>query len=317
MAKPKFDPNVYKTQKEQSGGDFPDVEPGIYICTLEKCYCQGSKGSGRLQVSFGYQIDPGDPNFKNQYVWSHIGIANQDGSANEQGYKILGIVMSALKIKYDPASDDFDKVLEGAVGTKVRLQLSKSNPNPDGICYDQIRIKQVLSTPQAPTPDAKTNQRPDVDDLDAASNGPASEPIEINPGDWIICQDDKLYKIIGLLDVNESEDGNQYMQVLPQGGKLPRDMVTKNCDEFKSKATPPKEEAPAPAQKRELDEVEELEEEEEAAPIKLAVGVKAKGTSSVSGKSVSGEVKEIVEDIVKISDGKTIFRCKKDTVEVL
>lgn len=324
MAKPKFDPNAFKSAKEAAGnGEFPEIETGIYIVELMKATEGEAKSSGRYQVSLGYQIDENDPNFKNQYIWEHIGLADSNGVINENGYKALAIRFNNLKIKFDPATDELATVLENAIGTKVRLQYTKAD-SPEG--FDKVRIKSCISTPQAKQPTAKENQ-PDIDDLDAATQ--SDEPqIELLPGMWIETLSGKKYRIINVLDVTESEDGNQYIQCIPQGGKAPKDMVTLNCDEFKeivadptAGATPPaakQEPAKTPPVNRELDEIEEAEEQEEVeeAP-QMTVGANAKGTSSVTGKTIQGTIRAIEGEIVKIGDGKQVARCKKDTVVLL
>lgn len=336
MAKPVFNRNLFGAKREENRSkEFPDVTSGTYIAYLRKAYIGESKGSGRLQASFGFQITDDDADFPNQYLWNHIGLTNSDGVDQEQGYNVLSVILSILRA---PDTGNPDNDLEAVIGSKVRLEYQAQDDKHE---YTSVKIKRLISGPDgaAAIEGYKSANVVAPEELDNSQ----AAPIDLVPGMWIKLNTGLEMEIVVLLEKDQSTDGKEYLMVKPVGGTMAQmvkvcleDVIdayparNSNVTEERPSQTQQPAATPSPAPKADeldgggFDEVveEDVIEEEPAAP-KLAVGMKVSGVSAKTGKGVVGNIVSFETDgtikvhYIRPEDGKTgASYLKPETVEI-
>lgn len=322
MAVPKFNAKLFQIKKEAQGdGSFPDVASGIYICKLEKCYSKVA-ASGRLNCCFGWQIDEDDPNYKNQYIWNFIGLTDAAGVDSEDGYNVLAIVLSQLKVKSD--AEDLDAILETAIGTKCRIDWTAPSEENQ---YSKLRIKKLISLPDGSEAVSayKADQAGNADETTVAAE---EQVVEIVPGMIGIHSTGARWEVIAVLEASESDDNQEYVTCKPVGGKLTQ-MKNIPLIEFTDFQNPepkgvtqekPSTPAPAPAATPSANELDNLPEEEgegEEESVGFTVGQAVTGISAKTGNTINGRYKETAADglIVVLNHENKIFRLKPESVK--
>ena len=322
MAKPQFNRNLFGAKRKESAEkEFPQVTSGIYNATIQKASVAHSKGSGRLQASFGFQIVEDDPDFPSQYLWNHIGLTDKEGNDQEKGYGVFATILSILRA---PDTGDIDADVESIVGTKVRIEYKA--PTDDNQ-YDSIRIKRVITLPDGSSAvDGYKNK--DVTAPEELDNN--AEAIELQPGMIVEMNTGEKLEIVVMLESEDSDDGKDYLMVKPIGGSAAQ--MKKICLEDVIDASMPEsqtgkitEERPSDtvqaASADDLDDNTAVEEEivEEAEPA-IEVGSKVSATSAKTGKGIVGTVANLDKDGLIVvhwqnDKGQTVASgCKPETV---
>ena len=153
MPKSRFSKDAFKQANEASkGGDFGDIEKGIYVATIEKAKMQETT-NGAYQACFGWQISNEDDRHPNAYVWWNQTLTNTNGKPNEIGLQQLNQAYYALSEgAFDPDDFQFDEsgevvndeeVHEKFFGSIAKIQIIPKGEF-NGQTQYQIRIKSII-----------------------------------------------------------------------------------------------------------------------------------------------------------------------------
>lgn len=149
------------------GGNFENIEDGLYFIEIEKCNRNVSKGeSGRNQISFQGKVTEGP--LKDKTHWWHYGL-DHDVS--------LSILLQHLRIlEYDTTTlgsmEDFDEICEdisqGRKVVKAQVVTSKKG-------YQNTKIQEFMGDIDEPT-EAPPAPAPEEEAAPEVAEEPAEEP---------------------------------------------------------------------------------------------------------------------------------------------
>lgn len=281
-----FSADAFKKAQASSGGDFPEIDPGLYIATLISAKLNNAKTSGRLQISFDWQIDEDDDLYPNQHLWDHLGLTNGEGETNQTGYEIFCRRLKDLGVSSDEFLENNTKVLNSLSGTRCRVQVKKSGD------FTNVWIDDLISSPNdGTTPDYDEDTFETHEDKDVNEES----KLEISTGTSCIAGEKQ-----GLVKFVDASAGKVLVE-FPGGGQELYD--AKDVSVITNEDTP----------KQEI-------------KAGLAVGqyVQALFNGKDGEESILGLIHEITEDgkvkvLVKGSngDGDKIYPCQKANVRAV
>src|SRR5688572_1611137 len=126
-------------QENKVNNPFVSVEDGFYILELTNFTMGKSKEKQRDQVVLEWEITEENDNYVGKKQYQIIGIDN------DEGYKILDIVLNTMGINGEIFAADPPGIMDKALGMKVKMEIKGKESG--GQVYTQYRIKRVLKSP--------------------------------------------------------------------------------------------------------------------------------------------------------------------------
>lgn len=323
MAKKRFSKAAFLAgnEKAKSGsGDFPTVPSGVYIATVEKCYFK-EHDSGAQSISFGFQIDPEEEEFANQYFWWNPNIIDKKGNDNEIGLQQVNFLLMALaegNFNAEDFADNPDEELERFLFTKARFKVKyKKVGEYDNYTVEVLTVLENKYAGPNAKPASTQTESFDSEELDQDNDDDDSEDVEI--GDKVMYHHKKgdfEGVILGFVEadgVNVKED-KLLIEITHANGKTQKLNVDPTVCDMLEKVKKKNEHEKAEEESLEIeDEIEEEEEEE----LEITIGSDVQST--FKGENFQGIVKAIDEDegIVKISYNSKLRKCKLENTQLV